>query len=949
MFNRVSLYSAQAKRVQRTAIALGIMLAMPAWAQTDVKANPQVASDTPGQSLPATDKKETGKPVQQLQEVTVTGSRIPRTELEGATPITVITAADIDARGYRSAYDALAQLTQNTGITTGQDFGSTFTPAGNFLNLRNLGPNHTLVLVNGHRLAEYPVAYNGQVNAVNLANIPSESIERIEITDAGASAIYGSDAIAGVVNIILKQHYDGTDINVRTGGTQGGGGANQRLQLTQGINAGKLTGVVGLELNHAQPLEFGDRHLSSSYTRGALDPTTSAPGLATVRDPVSGSYLSPGAGACQPLAGLMGGSVGLVSSKDPNQPGTYCGSDRYYNDGTLGAGKKQASGFASLHYQLNDHTSLYGDFLADDSRVTSHLIGPPRWSSSTTVGPFWDSNTQQLENWQRTVAPDEGIGQDAYDHTYLERFWSASIGARGQFGESDWHYDANYSISHYSSDQTSYRFLSGVDAFFLGPQVGTQVVDGTSFPAYAPNLARLYSPLSATQYQGLAASSTSKNSSWTQTASFVVNGTLFELPGGDFGVAAVAELGDQGYHDHPDPRINEGYFWGNSVADSSGGTRRNQAVGVEFNAPILKSVTVSGAARYDTFHFGGNSISKPTFNLGLEYRPIDSLLIRGNYATSFRAPDMNYIFSNQTLGYNPGQTDYYLCRLGHQPYGSCDQNFDINYSQSGNRQLKPEEARSFTYGVVWSPSKDLDFSVDYYHIAITNEVTDLSVDQLLLTNADCLVGQTLGGTPVDPQSSLCRDAASRVHRNPATALVNPNAVTLVDIDPINAANEHTSGLDASANIRWGGDRFGRFGLKLDYTTVFSHKYQQFLGDAVQDDLSISYQNEWRSKANAALNWQNNAWSATLNGIRYGRIPYLNQLSYRAPYTLFNASVGYQITKEASVSLIINNIANRIPVDRTEGWPNYPSSTYDIYGRQWWVEFDYHFGGKSKAG
>ena len=949
MFNRVSLYSAQAKRVQRTAIALGIMLAMPAWAQTDAKANPQVASDTPGQSLPVTDKKETDKPVQQLQEVTVTGSRIPRTELEGATPITVITAADIDARGYRSAYDALAQLTQNTGITTGQDFGSTFTPAGNFLNLRNLGPNHTLVLVNGHRLAEYPVAYNGQVNAVNLANIPSESIERIEITDAGASAIYGSDAIAGVVNIILKQHYDGTDINVRTGGTQGGGGANQRLQLTQGINAGKLTGVAGLELNHAQPLEFGDRHLSSSYTRGALDPTTSAPGVATVRDPVSGSYLSPGAGACQPLAGLMGGSVGLVSSKDPNQPGNYCGSDRYYNDGTLGAGKKQASGFASLHYQLNDHTSLYGDFLADDSRVTSHLIGPPRWSSSTTVGPFWDSNTQQLENWQRTVAPDEGIGQDAYDHTYLERSWSASIGARGQFGESDWHYDANYSISHYSSDQTSYRFLSGVDAFFLGPQVGTQVVDGTSFPAYAPNLARLYSPLSATQYQGLAASSTSKNSSWTQTASFVVNGTLFELPGGDFGVAAVAELGDQGYHDHPDPRINEGYFWGNSVADSSGGTRRNQAVGVEFNAPILKSVTVSGAARYDTFHFGGNSISKPTFNLGLEYRPIDSLLIRGNYATSFRAPDMNYIFSNQTLGYNPGQTDYYLCRLGHQPYGSCDQNFDINYSQSGNRQLKPEEARSFTYGVVWSPSKDLDFSVDYYHIAITNEVTDLSVDQLLLTNADCLVGQTLGGTPVDPQSSLCRDAASRVHRNPATALVNPNVVTLVDIDPINAANEHTSGLDASANIRWGGDRFGRFGLKLDYTTVFSHKYQQFLGDAVQDDLSISYQNEWRSKANAALNWQNNAWSATLNGIRYGRIPYLNQLSYRAPYTLFNASVGYQITKEASVSLIINNIANRIPVDRTEGWPNYPSSTYDIYGRQWWVEFDYHFGGKSKAG
>jgi iron complex outermembrane receptor protein len=357
---------------------------------------------------------------------------------------------------------------------------------------------------------------------------------------------------------------------------------------------------------------------------------------------------------------------------------------------------------------------------------------------------------------------------------------------------------------------------------------------------------------------------------------------------------------------------------------------------------------LSGAARYDTFHFGGSTIGKPTYNLGLEYRPIESLLIRGSYATSFRAPDMNYIFSNQTLGYVPGQTDYYLCRLGNQPYGSCDQTFNIDYSQNGNRKLKPEEASSFTYGVVWSPSKNLDFSVDYYHIAITNEVTDLSVDQLLRTDADCLEGQTIGGSPVSPSSQLCQDAFARVHRNPANALVNPNEVTLVDIDPINAASEHTSGLDASTTARWGNERIGNFDFKLDYTTVFSHKYQQYAGDVVQDDLSAAYQNEWRSKVNAALNWHLDAWSATLSGIRYGKIPYENELSYRTPYALFNTSVGYQLTKQASISLIVNNIANRMPVDRTEGWPNYPSSIYDIYGRQWWLEFDYHFGGKSAS-
>ncbi|MDR3447485.1 TonB-dependent receptor [Dyella sp.] len=935
------------KRLHRRAIAIavGITLSASAWAQTSSPSTGDIPAGAQDQSVAPTDTNNDKKSVKQLDQVVVTGSRIPRSDLEGPSPVTVITAADIDAKGYRNAFDAISQATQNTGITTGQDFGSTFTPAGSFVSLRGLGPNHTLVLVNGHRLAEYPVAYNGEVNAVNLANIPSEFIERIEITDAGASAIYGSDAIAGVVNIILKQHYDGTDINVRTGGTQGGGGANQRLQLTQGINDGKLSGLVGLELNHVQPLTFGDRNLSASYTRGALDPTTSVPSVASIRDPISGGYITPPNGACSGLSGLMGGSVGLATSNDPNRPGTYCGSDRYYNDGTIGAGKRQASAFASLHYALNDHTSLYGDFLADDTKVTSTLIGPPSWGTSTVVGPFWDANTGQLENLQRTIAPDEGIGLSAYNHVYLERSWTASLGAKGSFGDSRWQYDANFTTSHYSSDQTRYRLLSNVDSFFLGSQIGTQNVSGTPFPVYAPNLSKLYSPLSAQDYSSIAAPSTSKNTSWTQSASLVVNGPLFELPNGDFNVAALAELGDQGYRNNPDPRIDEGYFWGTSSADGSQGTRRNQAVGVEFNAPVLKSLTVSGAARYDRFHFAGNAIGKPTYNLGLEYRPIDGLLVRGSYATSFRAPDMNYIFSSQTLGYQPGMTDYYLCRQGGQPYGSCDQVFDINYTQSGNRNLKPEEARSFTYGLVWSPTQNLDLSVDYYHIAITNEVTDLSVDQLLRTDADCLEGKTLAGTTVDPQSALCRDATTRVHRNAPNALVNPNYVTSVDINPINAANEHTSGLDATADIRWG-ERFGRFDFKLNYTTVFDHKYEQFTGDAVQDDLSIAYQNEWRSKIDGTLSWRLNAWSATINGIRYGRIPQLDQTAYRTPYTLFNTSVGYQVNKQTSVSLIVNNIANRFPVDRTGGWPNYPSSTYDIYGRQWWIELDYHFGQKS---
>ena len=119
--------------------------------------------------------------------------------------MTVITAADIEKQGFSNAFDALNNLTQNTGFVQGADYGNTFTPAANAISLRGLGPNHTLTLINGHRVADYPVPYDGSVNFVNLANIPTAIIDRIEILNGGASAIYGSDAIAGVVNIILKR------------------------------------------------------------------------------------------------------------------------------------------------------------------------------------------------------------------------------------------------------------------------------------------------------------------------------------------------------------------------------------------------------------------------------------------------------------------------------------------------------------------------------------------------------------------------------------------------------------------------------------------------------------------------------------------------------------------------------------------------------------------------
>ena len=169
-----------------------------------------------------------------LDKVTVTGSRIKRAEVEGPAPVTVITAAEIEREGFATVYDALNSLTQNTASIQNELNQNGFTPNASFLNLRGLGPGYQLILINGRRAADYPLPYNSQSNAVNLANIPAAALERVEVLTGGASAIYGSDAIAGVVNLIMKTNFEGDQFSLRAGTTTQGGGDSGRFQWIGG-------------------------------------------------------------------------------------------------------------------------------------------------------------------------------------------------------------------------------------------------------------------------------------------------------------------------------------------------------------------------------------------------------------------------------------------------------------------------------------------------------------------------------------------------------------------------------------------------------------------------------------------------------------------------------------------------------------------------------------------
>ena len=861
--------------------------------------------------------------------VVVTGSRIPRASLEGPSSVTILTGDEITKQGYKNVFDALNNQVQNSGFTQGDDYGNTFTPSANTISLRGLGPNHTLILLNGRRLADFPIAYDGAVNFTNLANIPSSIVDRIEILNGGASAIYGSDAIAGVVNVILKKQAEGFDINVKAGGTSRGGAASQRVQLTGGGNFDKLHTLFSVELSERDPLSSMDRDFMSSRSG---TPTIVA-SRRTLQSGTSGTYVDLG-NTCNDFGDMYGGSVIKYTAKN----GSYCASPKtrptYWTTQTKNSSQNV---FGSANYELDADTTLFADFLLGKNKTVNNTRGPSWTSASLNGGSFLNQNTGAYEEWSRYISPEEIGGVQRYNRSWDDLATAVSLGAKGRIPGTAWQYEANYNASIYKSEGHTPRMRSNIDSFFLGPKLGT---DANGVAIYAPDAARLSRRLTPEEFNGITDYATSDDKAWTNTLSLATNGDLFQLPAGMVKIATIAEVGKQGFRNEPDARINDGYF---NLATGSGvtaGTRSRAALGAELNLPLHEKLTGTLAGRYDRYSFAGRKEGKFTYNGGLELRPAPELLLRANYATSFRAPDMNYIYQARGTGYYSSTTDYYRCGATGQPIETCEyanKSPGADYVQNGSRDLQSEKGKSFGIGAVWSPSANFDVSVDYWNIKIDDLVTNLSDDKLLRDEADCRLGKT------DITSPTCIDTLGRIERYAANALNKAGEIKTITVNPINAAKQSSSGIDVSLKYLLRTSDYGRFAFKANYAKVLSKKSQQFLGDEEIDETKSLTNMDWPDKLNLSVNWGAGDWSNTLLVSRYGKVPNSAGTGYLTPTALANISTVYRINDRASVSVIVNNVFDKIKRDSSGGWPYYPIGNYSPVGRQGWIEFNYHFG------
>ncbi|GAA4998083.1 TonB-dependent receptor [Pseudoluteimonas lycopersici] len=881
-----------------------------------------------------------------LESIEVTGSRIPRAEVEGPAPVTVITAQQISSAGFTSVPDVLRSLTQNGGETQSpqSSLGAATTPGAQQVDLRGLGSNKTLVLINGRRIADFPLPLGGRSNFTDIGNIPLGMVDRIEVLTGSASAVYGSDAMAGVINFILKKSADGTTLDYRYGDTARGGGESNKFTLTTGFERGNFSGIVGLELLDKKPLWAYDRKIQDS-SFDSPDPDEEAPWIFQRFDWFGGTSFPEDEDKCDPS--LNGGST----FPESGDYGFYCGSDKSIGYGTIESGRKSVNAYGSFNFDINDKLSWFADVQLGYAKVEL-MYQPLTWQYQGQTedgdrGVFYNANSETWEYWYRQFTPEESGGfHDVMTHD-TQKTLSIATGFKGTIGE-DWDYEALFNHSQYHATVSYPRIVaSKANELLLGPQQG---VDDYGYAIFSPDSDQFYKPLTQAQYDSITADSVFKPTARSDTLSFTIDNTsLFHLPAGDVGFAGNVEYGTQAYDIHPDPLALTDYYYGARYGDGHG-DRSHWGIASEFRVPVFQPLTLSMAGRYDQYSYGDKSPGKFTYSLGLEWRPIDALLLRGSYGTGFRAPDLHYLFA-QTDYFRSRQRDYYTCRQEDDYTSDADcSRKRVRNQRTGDPNLDYETSKSFTAGFVWSPplssSANFDLSVDYFNIKVSNQIEEMDPDKIMLAEANCRDGF------IDPNSPICLDAVPRALRDENGDLLG------VYYQPINIAEQRVAGYDLAANFRWD-SAIGAWRFGLTHTLFTRHDSRESEDDPLNDHFAVnSGYDVPKTKTTASIGWERNAWSATLHAQRIGRLPSSDSYdqvwdpdtsaggAWIGATMLYNGSLQYRINDRMQLSLAVDNLFDKMPPkDKTyTSYPYYDISWFDSVGRSYFLEFTWKLGG-----
>jgi len=837
----------------------------------------------------------------EVERIAVTGSHIRQNDMEGPSPVLAISAEDISNSGAQDISELLSKLSvagQGTFSTQGNDADDT-SNGGSAISLRGLGADSTLVLLNGRRISVSAFAKNIGTAFVDINSIPVSAIKRIDILKDGASATYGSDAIAGVVNIILKKDFSGLELSASIADTTDDGGKESSFSLLWGNGDEKGHTTIILDYFDRDGTMFADRAYSATAdqtSRGGADQRSSSGN--------PGTYIPATIGADGSIVPKSDEYTRVpdVNCPDSLTKGTLCRYDYAPHMSSVPSTKR--AGLALMHEtEVAEDTYFFAE--ASYQRNSSVVNG----AASPSFNEFYMlANNPSLQgSWLQALFPGEDITMrrrltetGGRQKEAVSNSSRIVLGVKGiaNFHDKEWDWETAYTYSHNANQEFGQR------GFVQTSRIQQAISDGS------------FNPLSQTQTQSvidaITVNTTRNGKSTTKSFDAKISGELFELDAGSVGIAVGAEYREEQMEDLPDQMFLNGDIFG-TEATASAGSRDQTSVFVELGVPLMDNLEMQLALRHEDYSdFGTNTSPKIAFR----WAPTDDVTVRASWGEAFRAPSLVQLGLGEAQQ-SPNLVDTVRCPLTNED-SDCDA-IERTVIYKGNPNLKPEESQSFNVGIIVAATERLSFSIDYW-----------SYDQTNLVSLDPKI--VLDNHGNDP---------AFVKRLPSATAIPGEIVEIYDTYR-NLGGQKTDGFDVETHYLLNETDLGDFNFGLNLTYVTSFDEVNSLGEA--RDLNGEYQHP-EVRWNGSIDWNKNDWAASF------RVNYIGQYADDADagadrtidsMTTLDSNMSFHGLTKTKLTLGVNNLLNQEPPFASTVFMGYDQQTHSAQGRFVYLKATYSF-------
>ena len=857
-------------------------------------AGPLAAQET------TSEQQQADEQVTELERIEVTGSNIKRTDVETASPVQIISRQDIENMGARTLLQVLDNLpaarpaqVDSKSLFTGSDGASQ-------ANLRGLGAQGTLVLLNGRRLSYYGAPAGFQTQFVNIDSIPAAAIERMEVLTDGASAVYGTDAVAGVINVITKREYKGLELNLTTDkSSRFDSYGEHQASITGGfgdLDEDRYNVYASVNLYRRDPIPLGEMYdkkpaqyyiNNPNYLPNLRIGTGSAPGVFNpgyyfAIDPVTKARRDEAAPGCN--------NVFLVTG------GTRCLAQTWMNNEIEGGAKSErVTAYVNGHFLIGETTEAFAEATYTDIDLTARGGRPPSFNTTSGNPQSWFSrNTgttvnQFLTPWlgpnnvYNKASPElrainggvvglsyllQDVGPNHIGQRNTDQSYRVLAGLKGSRG--DWNWETavatagTHSVTYQTTNVNIDGFIKAFGPFTIEPNTGRVIISDN--PTYKfgeiseANAALIREAFPTFDIQ-----------SWTRlhTLDGKIEGPLFNLPAGEvraaFGFNATREtFYTPGNEDAANGKITQ---QGGSWFD---GKRNTYALFAETVAPITEKLELDAALRVDKYpNFDTNIAPK----IGLKYQALENLMLRGTYSEGFRAPSLAESGTGGVYAQIGGYRDETRCAetnaiaelmrqsqrqtdvdLGNTLYNSdCSRN--VARMTQPNQDLKPEKAKISTLGVVWEPASWLSVSADWWFIYRRNEIVapDYSNPEEIIEMTRFPITET-DQANLAALAAMCADPASGVACPATLPTYSTGNVASVIGQYKNRGRTLVDGFDVDARSRFSLGEYGSLNVGMAATIARRNMYNFDDGSGWYYGNFVGYYGNPKLRATLNADW-----------------------------------------------------------------------------------------------